>query len=215
MSHQAALDKIVQSIIQFDAEGCKSACEQALNSGLSAQEMISGGLAKAMEIVGQKYETNEFFLSELIVAGEVCQGALDVLKPHMDVGNVGSSGKVVVGTVKGDLHDIGKNVFAMLMRAAGFVVVDLGANVSSDMFVEAVRKNGAKIVGLSALLSTSMEQMEEVIIALQRAGVRDSVKIILGGAPITVEYAEKVGADYGASDAIDGVNHCKSWLSTG
>jgi 5-methyltetrahydrofolate--homocysteine methyltransferase len=213
MSADDILKEVAQSVVDLNSDACKAACIKALENGISPMEIISGGLAAGMTAVGEKYVSKEFFLPELIVSGDVVQESMEVLKPHLKAADANPRGKIVVGTVKGDLHDIGKNIFAMLLKAAGFDVIDLGANVPAEAFVKAVRESDAKILGMSALLSTSMTQMEDVVKELARDGLRRQVRIIVGGAPITPEYAEKIGADYGAHDAVDGVDVCKSWLS--
>jgi 5-methyltetrahydrofolate--homocysteine methyltransferase len=166
-----------------------------------------------MEVVGEKYERNEYFLAELIMAGETMKEGMKTLEPHLKAGELKRVGKVVIGTVRGDLHDIGKNIVATLLSAAGFDVIDLGVDVPPEKFVEAVKENSPDIVGMSALLTTTMVEMEDIIKELKKAGLRDKVKVIIGGAPITREYAEKIGADAAARDAVEGVNICKSWMA--
>ncbi|MEM1550803.1 MAG: cobalamin-dependent protein [Candidatus Bathyarchaeia archaeon] len=149
------------------------------------------------------------------MAGEVVKEGMKVLEPYLKVGEVKMIGKVVIGTVKGDLHDIGKNIVVTLLRASGLEVIDLGVDVPPERFVEAVKEHKPDVVAMSALLTTTMDEMENVIKALKEAGLRDKVKVIIGGAPITDEFAKKIGADAAAKDAIEGVNICKAWLSGG
>jgi len=205
------LDKLRDTIVNLDIELIQKVCKEAVNAGVSAYEAITDGLAKGMEIVGQKYEKNEYFLAELIMAGETMREGMKVLEPYLRASCVKSIGKVVIGTVQGDLHDIGKNVVVTLLGAAGFDVIDLGVDVLPEKFVEAVENNNPDIVCMSALLTTTMVEMENVIKALRETGLRDKVKIVIGGAPITQEYAEKIGAD-AARDAVEGVNTCRSWV---
>lgn len=206
------LGKLRDGIVSFDIGLVQTACKEAIDAGIPAYEAITNGLSKGMDIVGQKYENNEYFLAELIVAGETMKEGVKVLEPYLRSGRMKSTGKVVIGTVRGDLHDIGKNVVVMLLEAAGFEVTDLGVDVSPERFVEAVKNSEPDIVGMSALLTTTMVEMERVIEALKSAGLRDRVKIVVGGAPITQEYAEKIGADAAAKTAVEGVSLCKSWL---
>jgi 5-methyltetrahydrofolate--homocysteine methyltransferase len=201
------------AIVNLDIEGVKKACEEAVSSGIPAYKAVLDGMAKGMEIVGQKYEDGEYFLAELIMAGETMKEGMTVLEPHLKAGDIKSAGKVVIGTVKGDLHDIGKNVVMTLLKAANFDVVDLGVDVSAEQFVEAVKKDSPDILAMSALLTTTMIEMEGIVKALQKAGLRKKVKIIIGGAPITPEYAKKIGADAAAKDAVEGVRTCTQWMN--
>lgn len=212
-SKDEILNKIKDAIVNLDIDNIQRLCMEALEAGLSAYDIVMKGMSKGMEIVGEKYERNEYFLAELIMAGEVMKEGMKVLEPHLKSGEVKKIGKVVIGTVRGDLHDIGKNIVATLLTAAGFDVIDLGVDVPPEKFVEAVRENNPDIVGMSALLTTTMIEMENVIKALKDAGLRDKVKVIVGGAPITKEFADKIGADAAARDAVEGVNICKSWVS--
>jgi len=209
------LCKLRDAIVNLDIEGVQKACREAIDAGIPAYKAVTDGMAKGMEIVGQKYEDGDYFLAELIMAGETMKEGMKVLEPYLKGGEVKKIGKVVIGTVRGDLHDIGKNIVVTLLNAAGFEVEDLGVDVSPEKFVEAVKQNNPDIVGMSALLTTTMIEMENVIKALKEAGLRDKVKIIIGGAPITPEYAEKIGADAAAKDAVEGVNICKSWVKDG
>lgn len=207
------LGKIRDAIVNLDIDGIQKACKDAIESGIPAYRAITEGMSKGMEIVGQKYEANEYFLAELIMAGETMKEGTKVLEPHLKAGDVKAIGKVAIGTVRGDLHDIGKNVVVTLLGAAGFDIVDLGVDVPAEKFVEAVKDSNPDIVGMSALLTTTMVEMETTIKALRKAGLRRKVKIIIGGAPITQEYAKKIGADAAARDAVEGVNICKSWVA--
>jgi 5-methyltetrahydrofolate--homocysteine methyltransferase len=213
MKQKEILDRLRDSIVNLDIEGVKRACQEALAEGIPPIEAVTEGMAKGMDIVGQKYEAKEFFLSELIMAGEVMKEGMAVLEPYLKEAEVKKSGKILLGTVKGDLHDIGKNIVAMLLGAAGFEVIDLGVDVPAEKFVEAVRTYKPKILGLSALLTTTMLEMENVIRELEKAGLRKQLKVIVGGAPITKEYAKKIGADANAPDAVAGVNICKEWAT--
>lgn len=210
---EEVLSKIRDAIINLDIDNIGRLCEEAVKAGVPAYEIVMNAMAKGMEVVGEKYERNEYFLAELIMAGETMKEGMKVLEPYLKTGELKKIGKVVIGTVRGDLHDIGKNIVVTLLNAAGFEVIDLGVDVPPEKFVEAVKENSPDIVGMSALLTTTMIEMEEVIKALKEAGLRNKVKIIIGGAPITEEFARKIGADAAARDAVEGVNICKSWVA--
>jgi len=210
---EVILGKVRDAIVNLDIDGIQKACREVIDAGIPAYKAVTDGMAKGMEIVGQKYEANEYFLAELIMAGETMKEGMMVLEPHLKAGDVKTIGKVAIGTVRGDLHDIGKNVVVTLLNAAGFEVIDLGVDVPAEKFVETVKDNTPNIVGMSALLTTTMVEMENVIKQLKKAGLRRKVKIIIGGAPITPQYAKKIGADAAARDAVEGVNICRSWVA--
>jgi corrinoid protein of di/trimethylamine methyltransferase len=213
-SEKEILARLRDAIVNLDIDGVKKASEEALAVGIPAYQAVVEGMAKGMEIVGQKYEDGEYFLAELIMAGETMKEGMTVLEPHLKAGDIKTAGKVVIGTVKGDLHDIGKNVVITLLKAGNFDVVDLGIDIDAEQFVEAVKTQNPDIVAMSALLTTTMVEMETVIKGLENAGVRDKVKIIIGGAPITPEYAKKIGADAAAKDAVEGVRTCNAWVKS-
>ena len=207
------LARLRDAIVNLDYEGIRDVAREAIEAGISPYEAIMEGMAKGMDIVGQKYESGEYFLAELIMAGETMKEGLSVLEPYMKKGEIKHIGKVVIGTVEGDLHDIGKNIVITLLTASGFEVVDLGVDVSAEKFVEAVREHKPDIVAMSALLTTTMVNMEKVVKALEEAGLRDKVKIIVGGAPLTEEFAKQIGADAYGRDAVVGVEICRRWVS--
>lgn len=209
---QEIFDRLKDSIINLDIEGVKIASEDALKANIPPYEAVIEGMAKGMNIVGQKYENREYFLAELIMAGEVMKEGMKILKPHFSGEEHRVTGKVVIGTVKGDLHDIGKNIAVTLFEAAGFEVVDLGVDVPVEKFTEAIRKHRPDILGLSALLTTTMMEMEVIIKRIKEAGIAEELRIIIGGAPITDQFAEKIGADAAANNAVEGVNLCKTWM---
>jgi len=215
MSVNDYLQKIKECLVNMDLEGAKENAKKALEAGANPQDIISRGIAEGMDIVGRKFEEGEYFLSELLVAGEIAKEILKILNPYIKSGEVKLKklGKVVIGTVRGDLHDIGKNIVAMMLNAAGFEVIDLGADVPPEKFVEAARENDANIVAMSALLSVTMPEMKVVIEELRKAGLRDKVKVIVGGAPVTEKYAKEIGADGYGENAIEGVKICKSWMT--
>lgn len=210
-TEKEVLAKLRDAIVNLDIDGVKKAAEEALAAGIPAYKAVIDGMAKGMEIVGQKYEDGEYFLAELIMAGETMKEGMAVLEPHLKAGDIKAAGKVVIGTVRGDLHDIGKNVVATLLKAANFEVIDLGVDISAEQFIETVKKENPDILAMSALLTTTMIEMESVMKALEKEGLRDKVKVIIGGAPITPEYAKKIGADAAAKDAVEGVRICTEW----
>ncbi|MBS7288331.1 MAG: corrinoid protein [Candidatus Freyarchaeota archaeon] len=207
------LEKLKEAIVNLDINGVKEACREAIDAGIPAYKCVSEGMAKGLDIVGEKYEKGEYFLADLVVAGEAMKEGMKVLEPYLRAGEAEALGRVVIGTVRGDMHDIGKNIVATMLSGAGFKVIDLGVDVPPERFVEAVRKHRPHIVGMSALLTTTMMEMEKVIRALEDAGLRSRVKVIIGGAPVSMDYAEKIGADAYARDAVEGVSICKSWIS--
>jgi len=212
MSEETVLTRLKEAIVNLDFDGSKNLAQEAIAKGIPPNEIISKGISAAMEDVGKKFENSEYFLSELIVAGEISKEITQMLQPYLTGFDIKRIGKVVIGTVKGDLHDIGKNILGMMLESAGFEVIDLGSDVPAEAFVDAVKSNQPDIVGMSALLTVTMVEMENVINALKKAGLRDKVKVIIGGAPITDEYANRIGADGYGKDAVVGVEICKSWV---
>jgi 5-methyltetrahydrofolate--homocysteine methyltransferase len=212
MSEENLLTQLKNAIVNLDFDGSKRLAQEAVAKGIPPNEIISKGISAAMEEVGRKFEASEYFLSELIVAGEIGKEISQMLQPYMKGTEIKKIGKAVIATVKGDLHDIGKNIFGMMMEAAGFEVIDLGNDVPAEAIVDAVRSHKPDIVGLSALLTVTMVEMENVINELKKAGLRDKVKVIIGGAPITEDYAKRIGADGYGKDAVVGVDICKAWV---
>jgi len=166
-----------------------------------------------MSIIGEKFKKNEVYVPEVLIAARAMHAGMDVLKPKLIESGVKNIGKIVMGTVQGDLHDIGKNLVEMMLEGAGFEVIDLGTDVSADKFIEAVKEHQPNIIGMSALLTTTMVNMVEVIKALDVAGLRDKVKIMIGGAPITQNYADQIGADGYSPDAASAVDKAKTFLN--
>jgi 5-methyltetrahydrofolate--homocysteine methyltransferase len=196
-------DQLKQAIIDGD-QGVATALTQALlASGSSPREVLDAALLPGMEVVGVRMREGECFIPEVLLSARVMQACLDLLRPLMAEGEGAGAGCVVIGTVEGDLHDIGKNLVAMLLSGAGFSVVNLGTGVSAADFVSAVREHAPQIVGMSALLTTTLPHMAETIAALKAAGLRDSVKVMVGGAPVTAAFADEIGADgYGANAGL-------------
>lgn len=197
----AVLQDVYQGILDGDRESVVEGVKSALETKMSAETILKEGMMAAMAEVGRLFEEGEYFVPELLVAARAMQGGLDILKPLLVAEDVEPVGKVVIGTVKGDLHDIGKNLVGMMMQGAGFEVNDLGTDVEPAKFVEAVKSSGAKLVAMSALLTTTMANMPATIEAFNQAGIRGDVKIMVGGAPVTDKYAQQIGADGYASDA--------------
>ncbi len=206
------LKKLAECIANFDIEETRKAAQEAIDNQIDPFEAIREGMAKGMEIVGQKYEEKEYFLSELLMAGEAMKEGLSVLSPHLKTSKSQVIAKVVLGTVQGDIHDIGKSVVSTLLSSAGFEVFDLGVDVPADQFVTTAKEADADIIGLSALLSTTMPHMKEVIEKLVTMGLREKVTIIVGGAPVTNDYAKSIGADLYAPDAVPAVEALKNFF---
>jgi 5-methyltetrahydrofolate--homocysteine methyltransferase len=207
------LDNIYNAVLEGDAAGTQAGVQAALAGHVPAETILKLGLIAAMTEVGRLFEENEYFVPEMLVAARAMQQGLAVLKPHLAEGGVISAGKVIVGTVKGDLHDIGKNLVAMMLEGAGFEVIDLGTDVTPEKFVKAVQEHKAQVIGMSALLTTTMPSMSTTIKALQEAGLRDQVKVMIGGAPVTDTFAKQIGADGYSPDASSAVRLAKSLVA--
>ena len=190
----------------------KQLTQGALNSGESAERVLKEGLIQGMERIGARFKNGEIYIPEVLIAARAMHAGLAVLKPVLSKSSTAMTGKVVIGTVKGDLHDIGKNLVAMMLEGGGFEVTDLGTDVSPEKFVESLRQSQAQIVGMSALLTTTMGQMKATIQALETAGLRNKVKVLVGGAPVTERFAREVGADGYAPDAASAVDLAKSFV---
>jgi 5-methyltetrahydrofolate--homocysteine methyltransferase len=211
----AALTKVHDCLADFDSDGLQDAVRDALHIGLQPFTIIQFGMAEGMQTVGQKYERGEYFLPDLVMAGATMQDGMQILKPALkdsDGGQTNSKGKVVLGTVKGDMHDIGKNLVSTMLEGAQFEVIDLGVDVPPEKFVEAVRANQPEIVAMSALLTTTLKSMKDTVDALQKAGVGSQVKIMIGGAPVSREYADQIGAQGYADSAVGAVYEAERLL---
>ena len=195
-------DQLKQALIEGNADTVNALTQALLASGASAREILEGALLPGMEVVGERMRSGDCFIPEVLLSARTMQGALDILRPHMAEGDSMSLGTVVIGTVEGDLHDIGKNLVGMMLAGAGFEVVNLGTGVTPAQFVAAVTEHKATIIGMSALLTTTLPKMVATIGALKDAGLRATVKVMIGGAPVTQAYADEIGADgYGANAA--------------
>ena len=206
------LEKFKNAIVDLDLEKALDSTKEALNNGAAPYEIMDA-MRSASNLVGQKFESCEYFISELIIAGTIMKSASDLLKPHMSGDKTKFRGKVIIGSAPGDMHDIGKNLVVVSLMGAGFEVVDLGIDVPADKFVQAVKDETPNIMGISALTSTTMMRIGEVIEALKSSSIRDKIKVILGGAPLTDEFAKQVGADACAKDVINGIKICEGWIS--
>jgi len=207
------LEQISQNVIEGSASDVVEGVKAALEQGIPASEILTNALIDAMNIVGKRFEEGEFYVPEMLIAARAMQAGLAVIKPQLVESGVQAAGRVAIGTVKGDLHDIGKNLVAMMLEGAGFEITDLGTDVPAEKFVEAVRSGNVNLIGMSALLTTTMTNMKETIHALVEAGVRDKVKIMIGGAPVTEGFAEQIGADGYAPDASRAVALAKSLVA--
>ena len=195
------LDKISQQLQNGKKKDVVALCNQALQEGVQAEDILNNGLLAGMDIIGKKFKANEVFVPQVLVAARAMNAGAEVLKPYLTEEGAASKGKIVLGTVKGDLHDIGKNLVKMMLEGKGFEVVDLGVDVAPENFVQAAIDNDAKIIACSALLTTTMPAMGEVVKKAEEMGVRDRVKIMIGGAPVTQEFCESIGADAYTEDA--------------
>ena len=202
---------IYQGVLEGDMGAVEKKVQAALDADALPGDILQNGLIAAMAEVGRLFEEGEYFVPEMLIAARAMKAGLTILQPLLVDSGVEPAGKVAVGTVKGDLHDIGKNLVAMMLEGAGFEIVDLGTDVTPEQFVEAV-KDGVDIVGLSALLTTTMPSMETTIKEIESAGLRDQVKVIIGGAPVTAEYSDQIGADGFAPDASQAVTLAKSLM---
>jgi len=201
----AALTALYRAILTGDAKTAKEVTESALAEGMAPLALVHDTMMPAMDEVGKKFEANEYFVPELLLAARAMKGCLELIRPLLAAGGVEPAGRVAIGTVKGDLHDIGKNLVAAMLEGGGYEVIDLGVNVDPMKFVRAVKEKGAQIVALSALLTTTMPAMKNTIEALKQAGLRDQVKVMIGGAPVTETYAKEIGADGYSQNAAGAV----------
>jgi 5-methyltetrahydrofolate--homocysteine methyltransferase len=206
------LDDLRQSVIDGEMNATQEFVQKTLAEKISPEQILNDGLISAMTEVGRRFECGEFYVPEMLIAARAMKSGLALLRPHLIAANVQAVGKVVIGTVQGDLHDIGKNLVGMMLEGAGFEVVDLGADVSTEKYVAAVKEHQPDLVACSALLTTTMPRMKNVILSLKDAGLRDRVKVMIGGAPVTDKYATDVGADGYAPDAASAASLAKELL---
>ena len=206
------LDQIAKELFAGNAKAVAELTQKALSEGFSPQEILNDGMIKGMNEVGVKFKANEIYVPEVLIAARAMKAGMEILKPKLAETGVEPVGKMIIGTVKGDLHDIGKNLVAMMMEGAGFEVIDLGIDVPAEKFIQAIEEYQPQLVGMSALLTTTMIQIRENIKAFQEASIRDQVKVMIGGAPVTQKFADEVGADGYAPDAASAVDKAKELL---
>jgi len=200
-------------VIEGDDERAGKLTQKAIDAGADPVEIITQGLTGGMSIVGARFKSGEMFVPEVLASARAMSVGMDLVKPLILAGDMPSAGKVVIGTVKGDLHDIGKNLVAMLLESAGFTVINVGTDIEPAVFVQAVKDSEADVLGLSALLTTTMLAMKATIDALAEAGLRDKVKVIIGGAPVTQDFADEIGADGFAYDGGAAIDLCRSLIA--
>ena len=211
--NQKILDELVNAVSTYDMEKVKYFSELAIETKVPAYTAVMEGLSNGLDIISERYSKGDAFLSDLIMAGAAMEAGMEVLEPFLKVSEIESKGKIVLGTVYGDMHDLGKNLVGMILRSAGFNVVDLGVDVLPEKFVEEIEKNGADILALSSLVTTTMPYMKDTVKALEVNGLRDKVIVIIGGAPVSAEFAEEIGADAYGVDAVSALNICKKLIS--
>ncbi|HUV77541.1 MAG TPA: corrinoid protein [Desulfobacterales bacterium] len=209
MSYQTLLDAVIKGDIKTATEETL----KAVDAGENAQDILDQGLIEAMNVVGDKFSKGAMFVPQMLRSAKTMQECVEALKPHFQGNAMKTKGKIVIGTVKGDLHDIGKNLVRMMLEGAGFSTIDLGVDVAPEVFVDKIKEAKADVLGMSALLSTTMPSMTKTIKALVDSGLRDTVKVIVGGAPVTRKYAEDIGADSYAPDAGSAVLEAKKLLN--
>ncbi len=199
------LETIREMVVGGKYKEIEAEVQRAVDSGTDLNRLINDALISAMDIVGKQFATGEIYVPEMLVSATTMKRGLDIIKPLLQSGEAENRGTILMGTVKGDLHDIGKNLVIMMMEGAGFNIIDLGVDVKIEKLIEAAKKEKADILGLSALLTTTMPEMQKVIEALEEAGLRNQLKVIVGGAPIDQKFADKIGADGFGADAVEAV----------
>ncbi len=207
------LKQIAENLIQGKAPQVKELVKKAVDEGQDVQKILNEGLIAGMNVVGEKFKKNEFYVPEVLIAARAMKAGMEILRPILSEKNIKGVGTVVLGTVKGDLHDIGKNLVGMMLEGAGFEVIDLGVDVPTEKFIQAAKEKNANIIGLSALLTTTMPAMKDVIEALNKSELKGKVKVMIGGAPVTQDYADEIGADGYAPDAASAVDKAKELLA--
>ncbi len=206
-------EKLYTTLSQGRMDGIEKLVQEALEMGESAESILRGGLIPAMDRIGIKFKSGEIYIPEVLIAARAMHAGMTVLKPILSKSTTNLSKKVVIGTVKGDLHDIGKNLVVMMLEGGGFEVIDLGIDISADKFIEAIQKHQPQVVGMSALLTTTIKEMKNILQAIEKAGLRKKVKTIVGGAPVNEKFAKEIGADGYAPDAASAVDIVKSLLT--
>ena len=205
-------EEMADNLIKGKAPEVKELTQKAVNEGVGVEKILDEGLIAGMDIVGKKFQANEFYVPEMLIAARAMKAGMEIIRPILVQEDIKSQGTVVIGTAKGDLHDIGKNLVGMMLEGAGFEVIDLGIDVAPEVFVQTAKEKEAHLIGLSALLTTTMVSMKDVIKAVQEAGLNGKVKIMIGGAPITQSYADEIGVQGYAPDAASAVDKAKGLL---
>jgi corrinoid protein of di/trimethylamine methyltransferase len=206
------LGKMAESLIAGKVDEVVNFTKEAVDAGAAPQDILEQGLLAGMDVVGKRFKANEMFIPEVLRCAKCMHGAMEILRPLLSETGAKMAGTLVIGTVKGDLHDIGKNLVGMMFEGAGFQVIDIGIDKSPQEFVDALKEHQASLFGMSALLTTTMPMMEETVNAIKEAGLRDQVKIMVGGAPVTSEFAKEIGADAYASNAASAVDKGKELI---
>jgi len=207
----ADLQALNEAVFKGDQQSSVELTKAAVEEGVSADKILNEGLISAMDRIGEGFSKNEIYIPEMLIAARAMKSAMEILEPELVKAGVEPIGKLIIGTAAGDLHDIGKNLVAMMLKGAGFDVIDLGIDVSAEKFIEQAKSTGAQLIGMSSLLTTTMLSMEETIKALKEAGIH--AKVIIGGAPVTQAYADKIGADGYAADAAEAVTVAKGLVA--
>lgn len=210
----AELQNLYEGVLSGNLNLTVETTQEAINQDIAPQEIINGYMVKAMEEIGKRFEEGTAYVPNLLMSARAMKGALELLRPLMQNSNTKSSGKIIIGTVKGDLHDIGKNLVASMLEGCGFEVINIGVDIPSEKFVEAVKESNADILCMSALLTTTMVNMKEVIDAFETAGMRDKVKIMVGGAPLSEKFAEQIGADGYSDNANSAVTLARKLMAS-
>lgn len=207
------LDEIVHALVDLQDSGAlNKLIDEALRKGIPVSDIVEKGLRNGLSQVGERYESGEYFLAELLFAASMMSDAMSLLTPQLDAKGLEEKGSIALGTVRGDIHDIGKNIFKMLAQGAGFRVYDLGVDVEPNRFANVVREKRANVLGLSALLTTSTPEMRTVIEQLKQDSMRDEVRVLLGGNAVTEQFGKEIDADGAARDAVHGVSFCREWM---
>ena len=209
------LEQIATGIIKGDMQGVPQLVQKALDEGLDAQEIVQNGLIVGMGEVGKRFKVGEMFIPEVLLSAKTMHSGQELLRPLLAKSGKAHTGKILMGTVKGDLHDIGKNLVGMMCEGAGFDVIDLGFDLEPEVFIEAIKTHQPDIVGMSALLTTTMRAMGHTIKAMEEAGLRDKVKVMVGGAPVDAEFANRIGADGYGHNAVSGADTAKRLMGAG
>jgi len=208
------LQKLAEAVINGDVDLAREMAKRALEAGIEPWVAINQGLAAGMKVVGDKYEAKEYFLPEVLMAADAMYAGLDVLLPHLKAEKVGTRGKIVLGVVEGDIHDIGKNIVKAMLTAAGFEVIDAGRDVPIERFIELVEKEGAQVLGMSTMMTPTLIQMKRAEDILRQKGLKERVKTIIGGGTVTEEYKQKIGADAYGKDAVEAVDKVKALIQS-